>query len=126
MNAPSVVHQKYREYFEEFLPGIQGKLMIEDLNDLNCCVAIEVTDSDDPTWLIGITDGRLTYVGHEHRDYTSTFALDLDTLIDIVTAACTPQDAFFSMRIDIQGDIAMGLQLSTVLEVFFDRYPFTA
>ena len=36
----------------------------------------------------------------------------------------TPQEAFFDLRIALEGDMEMGLKLSTVLEPFFARYAF--
>jgi hypothetical protein len=111
-------------YFSEFLPGILDKLLIADLRTLTACFEIRVTDSGDPPWRLGIEEGRLTYVGHEGPEPVCRFCLDSDTLVEVVTARCTPSAAFFDSRIDLEGDMEMGLKLSTVLEPFFHRFPY--
>lgn len=115
----------YRQYFTEFLPGIVGQLMIDDLKSLTCQVEIAVTDSGDAPWRLTVEQGRLTHVSHDGPDSQCRYVLNLDTLTDVVTAKCSPQDAFFEMRIEIEGDIERGLELSAVLEAFFEGFPFT-
>ncbi len=44
--------------------------------------------------------------------------------VEVVTARCTPAAAFFDTRIDLEGDMEMGLKLSTVLEPFFRRFSY--
>lgn len=119
-------HSEYLRYFNEFLPGIVGKLMMEDLKHLNCCVEIVVTDAEETPWAIEVVDGRLRYVGHEGPDAQCQFLLNVETLLEVVEAKVAPERAFFEARIDIVGDVAVGLQLSTVLEAFFSRFPFDA
>jgi predicted lipid carrier protein YhbT len=115
---------QYHDYFETFLPSILGKVLIEGLKSLNCQVAIEVTDTDDMPWILVVQKGRLVHFGHTGPEPICRYLLDLETLIDVISARCTPQDAFFETRIHIEGDIEQGLQLSTVLEEFFERYPY--
>jgi len=111
-------------YFREFLPTIQGRLLIEDLRDLTSCFEIEVEQAAAPPWRLGIEEGRLTYVGHEGPEPVCRFRLDVPTLLEVVAARCTPAEAFFDKRIDLEGDMEMGLKMSTVLEPFFQRFPF--
>jgi hypothetical protein len=113
----------HRRYFSEFLPGILGKLLIEDLTTLTTCFEIRVTDGSEPPWRLGIEEGCLTYVGHQGPEPVCRFSLDSDTFVAVVTARCTPSAAFFDTRIDLEGDMEMGLKLSTVLEPFFHRFP---
>lgn len=117
-------YDSYHRYFTEFLPGIIGQLMMENLKDLSCQAEILVTDSGDAPWRLGIEQGRLMHVDQEGPDPECRYVLDIDTLIDIVTAQCSPQDAFFEMRIEIEGDIERGLELSAVLEIFFKTFPY--
>lgn len=115
---------QYQDYFANFLPGILGQVLIEGLKSLTCQVAIEVTDSGDKPWLLVVKKGRLVHVGHTGPEPSCRYVLNVSTLIEIITAQCTPQDAFFETRIHIEGDIEQGLQLSTVLEEFFEQYPY--
>lgn len=115
---------EHLRYFLEFLPTILDKLLIEDLRTLTTCFEIRVTDGEDPPWRLGIHDGRLTYVGHEGPEPVCRFSLDSSTFREVVAARCTPSAAFFDTRIELEGDMEMGLKLSTVLEPFFHRFPF--
>lgn len=114
----------HRPYFEEFLPGILGKLLIEDLESLSTCFEIVVTDADEPPWRLAIERGRLVHVGHAGPEPVCRFLLDRETLLEVVRARRRPAEAFFERRIELEGDMEMGLKLSTVLEPFFARFPY--
>lgn len=114
----------HEKYFEEFLPGIMNQLLLPELSTLTACFEIAITDVDTPAWRLAIEDGRLVYVGHEGEAPVCRYALDIDTLRKVVAAKETPQEAFFDLRIALEGDMEMGLKLSTVLEPFFARYAF--
>jgi hypothetical protein len=116
----------WRPYFTEFLPSIVGELLLEDLSELTACFEIEVTDADDPPWRLAIDAGRLVSVGPDGPEPVCRFTLAVDTLLDVVAARCLPADAFFENRIDLVGDMEMGLKLSTVLEPFFQRFSYPA
>jgi len=114
----------YRRYFTEFLPGIVGQLMVEDLEDLTACVEIVVTGDDEPPWRFGIEQGRLTYVGHEGPHPHCRFASDAATLVELITGKTSPTNAFMEMRVEVTGDLDMALHLSLALEEFFHRHPY--
>lgn len=114
----------YRQYFDEFLPSILGQCLMEDLRSLNCTIEIEVSDTDDKPWCLVIEEGCLTQVGPSSSPCNCRYVLDLSTLLDVVTAQCNPQEAFFDTRINIEGDMEEGLRLSIVLAEFFERFPF--
>ncbi len=116
--------ESHRPYFEEFLPGILGKLLIEDLESLSTCFEIAVTDAGEPPWRLAIERGRLVHVGHEGPEPACRFRLDRETLLEVVRGRCRPAEAFFDRRIEVEGDIETGLKLSTVLEPFFARFPY--
>ena len=114
---------RYRSYFNVFLPTILGQRLIEELKGLNCQVEIVVTDSGDAPWGLVIEDGCLAQVLQSGIDAPCRYLLDVQTLLDIVTGQCDPQEAFFDTRINIEGDMEQGLKLSTVLSIFFKRFP---
>jgi predicted lipid carrier protein YhbT len=111
-------------YFEEFLPGLMGRLLIEDLRDLDTCFEIVVTGADERPWRIQVEQGRLVAVAHDGPEPACRFRADVATMRDIVAARCTPAEAFFDLRVELDGDVESGLKLSTVLEPFFQRFPF--
>lgn len=113
-----------KRYFTEFLPGIYGQLLIEDLKNLSVCFEIAVSDGTDAPWRLVVEEGRLVQVGHEGPGPVCRFTLDGGTLLEVVAGRIAPHEAFFDMRIQLEGDIEMGLKLSTVLAPFFQRFPF--
>jgi predicted lipid carrier protein YhbT len=115
-----------RRYFTRFLPGIRGRLLLEGLETLSACFEIEVSDWDEPPWRLGIEHGRLVHVGHDGPEAPCRFRLDSATLLEVVRARQAPAEAFYDLRIEVEGDVALGLELSTVLEPFFRRFPFEA
>jgi len=116
--------ERARRYFHDFLPGLRGRLLIPDLESLTTCFAIGVRDSDDPPWRIAIEAGRLVAVGPDGPPPLCLFRLDTATLLDVVAARVAPAEAFFARRIDLEGDMELGLKLSTVLAPFFEGFPF--
>ena len=113
-----------RQYFVTFLPALTGKVLVPGLRSLSCALGVVVTDMDDECWTLSIIAGRLEHVSAGGVEAESTFLLDRATLLAVVTGGLAPDEAFFDMRIEIEGDVALGLQLSTVLEPFFQQYPF--
>ena len=102
-----------RHYFEQFLPTLYGRLLIPDLESLSTCFAIAVTDVDAAPWRIEIQAGRLVRAGHDGAAPLCTFRLDGATLLEVVAARLVPAEAFFAKRIDLDGDMELGLKLST-------------
>jgi len=123
---PSAAADLVRHYFEAFLPDLFGRLLIADLESLTTRFAIEVTDVDAPPWSLTIRNGRLVAVEPDGDDPLCTFRLDSATLLEVVAARVGPAEAFFAKRIELDGDMELGLKLSTVLAPFFAGFPFTA
>lgn len=113
-----------RLYFTEFLPELQGQLLIPGLRSLSCALGVALSDLADGSWTLVIEAGRLTEIRAGVDDATSVFLLDSGTLLEIATGTLAPDRAFFDLRIEIEGDVALGLQLSTVLEPFFKQHAF--
>ena len=112
-------------YFTSFLPSLTGQLLIEDLRDLSATFEIRLTDLADPAWKIHIDQGRIGTVSQTGPEAPCGFELGSETFLKIVGGRLGAQDAFFQGDVDIRGDIELGLKLSTVLEPFFKRFPFT-
>lgn len=111
-------------YFEVFLPTLLGQLLIDDLRTLSCSFGIRIAHEDGPPWQLDISEGRLARVERAKEAPACCFVCDGQTLIEVASAKITPQEAFFAMRVEVEGDMELGLKLSTVLAPFFSRYPF--
>jgi predicted lipid carrier protein YhbT len=113
-----------RLYFTEFLPGLRGQLLIPGLRSLTCALGVSVHDVENGVWTLSIESGQLAAIERGADRAQCVFLLDSGTLLEIATGTLAPDRAFFDLRIEIEGDIALGLQLSTVLEPFFKQHPF--
>lgn len=113
-----------RQYFDEYLPGLRGQLLIPGLRSLSCSLGVVLEDMADSAWTLAVESGQLVSIDAGIADAQCVFRLDSGTLLEIATGALAPDRAFFDLRIEIEGDIALGLQLSTVLAPFFQQHPF--
>ena len=109
-------------YFGDFLPALHGRVLVPYLKALTCTFAVHVTDSGDPPWVVHVHEGRLSDSAGTAPE--CTFTVDSRTLRDIIAGRTRPEQAFFDMKVDVLGDMELGLKLSTVLAPFFRRFPF--
>ena len=113
-----------RLYFSDYLPRLRGQLLIPGLRSLSCNLGVVLEDVEDGTWTLVVESGQLASIEAGAEAAQCVFLLDSGTLLEIATGTLAPDRAFFDMRIEIEGDIALGLQLSTVLAPFFQQHPF--
>jgi len=111
-------------YFAEFLPALTGQLLIPDLRDLTTSLEIHLRDRPESPWQIQIQDGRIEHVGQDGPSAPCRFTLDSTTFLEIAAGRLSSQEAFFAGNVDIEGDLELGLKLSTVLAPFFARFPY--
>lgn len=114
-----------QRYFDNFLPSLLNRPLIEGLHHLTCTFAYRVPDNAGLPWRIEIDSGHLLSVGRDGPPPMCCYVCDAPTLLDIVSARVPPQEAFFDLRVELEGDLELGLSLSAVLEHFFQRYPYT-
>lgn len=113
-----------RQYFECHLPRLVGTLLLKDFAALTCRFDVCLVDDSPATYRLAIAGGRLVAADGAPGAAQAVYTLDSETLIDIVTARVTPQDAFFDVRVDISGDMESGLELGAVFEEFFRFHPY--
>ena len=113
-----------RAYFEVFLPGLRGELLMPGLRTLNCTLGVAIAEEAPVVWVLVVSEGRLHSVVPQVEEVQCVFHLDARTLLEVATGTLAPDKAFFDLKIEIEGDMAQGLQLSTVLEPFFKQFPF--
>lgn len=117
--------ERVDRYFHDFLPTLMGQLLIADLESLTTCFAIDVSDRDEPAWRIAIEDGRLVHAASDGPEPLCCFRLATDTLLEVIAARVAPAEAFFAKQIELEGDMELGLKLSTVLAPFFAEFAFS-
>lgn len=112
------------DYFESFLPALRGQLLIPGLHSLSCVLGVSLGEAPEEQWRLVIASGRLMEIAPDVTGADCVFHLDRETLLAIAAGVLGPDQAFFEMRVEIEGNVVLGLQLSTVLEPFFRTHPY--
>lgn len=109
-------------YFQNFLPEKIGRLLVEDIRQLDADLSIQFGPAPDEAWSISIRGGVLTGIFHGRR-FPCCYVTDTDTFQAVASGRMTPQQAFFQSKVEIEGDMEVGLRTATALTEFFRRYP---
>ncbi|MBC8413945.1 MAG: SDR family oxidoreductase [Nitrospira sp.] len=108
-------------YFDSYLKAKEGRKLVNDLGDFSSNFAIDFRDIPVKPWMIQIEHGILHSVsrddGYIHTD--CIYKVSSGIFRKLINSALTPQDGFFSGEVDIEGDIKHGLQLASLMEIFF-------
>jgi putative sterol carrier protein len=111
-------------YVTEFFPSVIGKSIFADMDNLTLRFGFHITDTQQSYSLL-IEQGGLSSIGTERTDDTEAlFELDAPTLLEIASGDLSPQEAFFSGRIEILGDTLKGLKLVPIFQKFIQQHPF--
>ncbi len=112
-------------YFEQFLPQVIGKSIFADLDNLSVVVRFFITDGE-RGWTISLEKGQLIRIERGSAPaHTFSYNLDAQTLLQVVSGTVSPQKAFFTGKVKIQGDTLKGLKLAMIFDRFIRAYPFT-
>ncbi|MDB5355364.1 MAG: 3 beta-hydroxysteroid dehydrogenase/Delta 5--_4-isomerase [Phycisphaerales bacterium] len=115
-----------REYFEVFLAERTNQDLLPDLKRLSARFSISMKDLPGSHWCLDVQDGVLRSVSRDGTLSDCAFAVDSATFLEIAAGRLPPQRAFFMGRIQISGNIELGLKVATVLAKFFLEHPFVA
>jgi hypothetical protein len=109
-------------YLEGFFPDRVGRSSLARV-PLNVAVGLDVADGGQ--WSYRWQEGRLVEARRGSRpDNEVVYGLDRETFTAVVSGRLSPQEAFFSRRIDIAGDLEMGLKLAVLFGQFVREFPF--
>ena len=118
----------HRDFFERHIPTYVDDPAFTSLRGLSDVVAIRITNgSEEERHHLWFENGTLQQ-GDPPRDQAvrTEFRLSDVTFARAVAGELSPQVAFFTMRLAIEGDVLFGLQLGTLLAGFFKRHPWRA
>lgn len=110
-------------YFNDFLASKLNSPLVEGLKSLTASFKISLKESSDWFWSMAVEKGVLTQLSRNGQATQCDFLVDLPTFFDIVSARITPQQAFFKQRIQINGDVEIGLKAANLLGDFFRQHP---
>lgn len=111
-------------YFDEFLAEKMHKQLLPNLRKLSANCRIVVEDIPGRSWALSIDRGCLVRISRNGLPVQCAFSLHSDVFSAIVAGRLSPQAAFFSRKINIEGDMETGLKLATVLATFFRKWPY--
>jgi predicted lipid carrier protein YhbT len=75
-------------------------------------------------WALDVHEGVLRTISTNGMPTDCRFEIDQRTFLEIVSARMTPQAAFFERRIELSGDVAVGLKSAAIMAQFFKKFPF--
>lgn len=116
--------ESVEQYFDRFLADKMHQQLLPNLKHLTASCRIMVEDLPGRSWSLRIDQGRLVEISLNGLVCPCTFTLHSDTFSAIVGGRLAPQQAFFQRKINIAGDVEMGLKLATVLAAFFKKWPY--
>lgn len=111
------------EYFDTFLATKLGQRLLPDVRRLSARVAVAFHGTD-AHWSLHVEDGTLRTISNNGMPTDCRYLLDVPTFLEIVGGRLNPQQAFFSRRVEITGNVETGLRVAAVLGQFFRKYPF--
>jgi len=111
-------------YFDSFLAEKMHRQLLPNLRRLSANCRIHVEDLPGRSWSLRIDRGCLVKISENGLPCACTFRLHSDVFAAIVSGRLSPQAAFFSRKVDIEGDVETGLKLATVLATFFRKWPY--
>jgi thioester reductase-like protein len=112
------------DYFNRFLVDKMHRQLLPDLKNLTANCRISVSEIPSKSWYLEIERGRLEKISINGMNSQCTYSTDGDTFEKIIKGSLSPQQGFFKKKIDIKGNIEIGLKLATVLAAFFRKYPY--
>src|SRR5262249_3057624 len=110
------------EYIERFLPAATRRSVMRDL-PLDVTVGLDVAGAG--RWSCRWTGGELTEVRRGScRAADAVFRTDRPTFSAVVRNRLSPQDAFLTRRIEIEGDVERGLKLAVLFAELVREFPY--
>jgi nucleoside-diphosphate-sugar epimerase len=111
------------EYFDAFLTAKLGQPLLPDVRRLSARIAVGFHGTD-AHWSLHVEDGALRTISNNGMTTDCRYLLDVPTFLEIVGGRLNPQQAFFSRRVEISGNVETGLRVAAVLGQFFRKHPF--
>ena len=124
MIRPDIPKQAVEDYFTRFLAGKTHQPLLPGLRNLSARFHIALKDAPCMKWVLSLTGGVLTVIERGGSDGQCGFVLETGTFLAIAAGELSPQAAFFLRKVEIQGEMALGLRLAAIMADFFRRFPY--
>jgi Male sterility protein/SCP-2 sterol transfer family len=118
-------HLDCADYIERFLPAAARRSLLARVVGLSVTVGLEVSGPGGGRWSCRWDKGDLTQVSRGPADGAAvTYRTDAPTFAAVVQGRTTAQQAFFTRRIGIEGDVEKALKLAVLFECFVKENPY--
>ena len=111
------------EYFDSFLAAKLGQHLLPDVRRLSARIAVAFPGTE-AHWSLHVEEGVLRTISDNGMQTDCRYLLDVPTFLEIVGGRLNPQQAFFSRRVEISGNVETGLRVAAVLGQLFRKHPF--
>lgn len=110
-------------YFSDFFAKNLNQTLASELKSLDASFKIAIKETPDWHWSFTVEQGELTRLSRNGQPTQCDFLVETAIFSDIVSAKMTPQQAFASQQIQIEGDMVIGLKVAAMLTEFFRQCP---
>lgn len=111
-------------YFETFIKENFGQDFIDALPSKTDIIGFSIEDkTDQDVWFATCDGERLIARREADGPARCHYHLSPKTFREIVAGRLTPQRAFFTLRLKVNGDRLYAIQLGALLEHFFKAFP---
>ncbi|MDR4509791.1 MAG: SCP2 sterol-binding domain-containing protein [Candidatus Brocadiaceae bacterium] len=104
------------EYFDKLLKDRVNKSGLSKIESLNATIQFNITDSEEGIWNVVIERGLVRKVTRKNMKPTCSFHLDGATFLSILRREITPQQAFFSGKATIGGNMFLALKMNILVQ----------
>jgi thioester reductase-like protein len=112
------------KYFKEFLVGRINRPLLQNVRNLSAVFSIEIQDDVHSRWVLELRDGRLLSISQNGSTPECSYVLDGPTFEKIVKGFYPPDEAFFDGRVEIRGNIEIGLHVAAAFSEFCSTFPY--
>ncbi len=114
------------EYFwEVHIPTILEVGKDTTMPSLTCTVEFRIQGEDGGDWNVSVREGWIEGIARGTvADATARVTLSASTFLDIARGLVDHRQAFFEGRIEIEGDVGLVLQASSMIPILRARFPF--
>ncbi len=110
-------------YIEKFFPDAVSRSSLASVS-IRVAVGLSIAGPGGGRWVCRFGDGRVLDVSRSTTQPAEIeYRMDAATFAGIIAGRETPQEAFFSRRVAIAGDIEKGLKLAVLFGRFATEFP---
>ncbi len=113
------------DYFDRHLRQLLKRPLLDGYERYGMACEIRFRDLGQ-AWRLTIASGQLVEIrlaAAGEPPARVVFVVDEPVFWAMVTAALSPQKAFFQRRTEIKGDLYEGMKLAKLFELFFAKFP---